>query len=100
MIHFSAKSIQGDLDALVKVDEAIGSQAKVEARPFLISHLEDFLAINDKQLIQRDLEIQKHARWIHEIYRSKRYRLGNLFVQPIEWILIKSKITEDQKRSN
>lgn len=100
MIHSSAKSIQGDLDALVQVDEAIGSQAKGEARPFLISHLEDFLAINDKQLIERDLEIQKHARWIHDIYRSKRYRLGNFFIQPIEWLLIKSKIAEDQKRSN
>lgn len=95
-----AKSIQGDLDALVLVDEAIGSQAKVEARPFLISHLEEFLAFNDKQLIQRDFEIQKHASWIHEIYESKRYRLGNFFIQPIEWLLIKSRVTKDQKSSN
>ena len=100
MIQSLARSIQGDLDALVQVDEAIGSQAEFDARPFLISHLEEFLAFNDMQLIQRDFEIQKHARWIHEIYGSKRYRLGNFLIQPIEWLLIKARVIEDLKSSN
>ena len=93
-------SLTDKLTKIENLDSAIGSQAKVEARPFLISHLEEFLAFNDKQLIQRDFEIQKHASWIHEIYESKRYRLGNFFIQPIEWLLIKSRVTKVQKSSN
>jgi hypothetical protein len=100
MRQTALESVENELQLLAEVDEAIGSQAEFDARPFLISHIEEFLAFNDKQLIQRNFEIQKHARWIHEIYGSKRYRLGNFFIQPIEWLLIKSKFAEDTKRSN
>ena len=100
MRQTALESVENELQLLAEIDEAIGSQAELDARPFLISHLEEFLAFNDKQLIQRDFEIQKHASWIHEIYESKRYRLGNFFIQPIEWLLIKSRVTKDQKSSN
>jgi hypothetical protein len=89
MTVVNSVSLAGQLKELDLVDSKIGDSVTEKSRPFLILHLDEFLSLSEKKILDRDFEIQKHVKWIHEIYESRRYRLGNSLLKPIEAILIR-----------
>ena len=62
---------------LSDLDQNIGQSVSNLANPILVKHLEELL----HELAERN---QEHITWVHELYGSWRYRLGDMVVSPIE----------------
>jgi hypothetical protein len=62
-------------------------------------HSDDTL-VNFELDVQKELEVQKHAEWIHKIYSSRRYRLGHALIKPIEGFLLKIRLIQKNNDSN
>jgi hypothetical protein len=89
MTVVNSVSLAGQLKELELMDSKIGDSVTEKSRPFLLLHLDEFLSISEQKIQDRDFEIQKHITWIHKIYQSRRYRLGNSIIRPIEIVLIR-----------
>ena len=99
MTVVNSVSLASQLKELELMDSKIGASVTEKSRPFLILHLDEFLSLSEKKILDRDFEIQKHVKWIHEIYESRRYRLGNSLLKPIETMLIKLGIVNSSDES-
>lgn len=87
----SSTEFENDLLDLVKVDDAIGAAAKKMATQAKILNLESQIRILNKEKQDVDAELQKVIEKLHQVFGSKRYKIGNFFIRPIEIVLGKGK---------
>ena len=79
----------------LKFEELSASAASlvlVERLDALLGEREKEIRLRISMVQERDQKIEQLIQKITSIYSSKRYRVGNFIIKPIEWLLIKGKV--------
>jgi archaellum component FlaC len=85
----TSSEFENDLLGLAKVDDAIGNAVKQMATQARITDLENQVSALKKDKEDLETELNKVSDKLHQVFGSMRYRLGNVFIRPIELVLRK-----------